>query len=142
MSKLSFAILCYPKGWGRDLHYQEDSPQKVSAQSELTHLNLNYLHAPDLLHNLVKGFLIPNSFMALEEFDKERFMFNKGIICSWHEAATETNNCSEAFVKSWAFTVLAFTNQVYDIPKVEGKHCPFGSFKSDVVEEWDIKEER
>ena len=114
----------------------------IVSRSSLPELNLKYLHAPDLLYNLVKGSLIYNTFMALEEFEKERFMFNKGIICPWHEAATETNNCSEAFVKSWAFTILAFTNQVYDIPKVEGKHCPIGSFETDVVEEWDSKEER
>merc|ERR1719282_244616 len=67
-----------------------------------------------------------------------------GMLCCYHEGWTDTNKCSQAYVKSWCFTILCFTNYFYSIPIAEGKHYPIGLGFEDEVndDDWEVKEER
>ena len=115
----------------------------LTSRAKLPEMKLNYVLLVDLMPCLVPS-AIPTPFMASQEFDKQRFMYNMGMLCCYHEGWTDTNKCSQAYVKSWCFTILCFTNYFYSIPIAEGKHYPIGLGFEDEVndDDWEVKEER
>jgi len=89
---------------------------------------IQILSLPELLFRLVKrsgeGNVLPSTNMAEIELEKERFLYQAGLSCAWHENMTDTNTCTSATVWRWCFTVLDLTCQHYKIPLVSGKHIP------------------
>ena len=115
----------------------------LTNRSKLPQLKLKYVLLLDLVPCLAKP-RIPNTFIASQEIEKQRFMYNKEMLCAYHDAETDTNKCSQAFVKSWCFTILTFTNDLFNVPKVDGKHFPKGLGIDVEVnnDAWEVEEER
>jgi len=91
--------------------------------------SLNILSLPLLMFEIAnkpehQDFIIPYESIAEREFEKEQFIFQPGMNCSWHEEKTETWHCSCARLRSWMFTMLAVCCHRYEIELLAGHHCP------------------
>jgi len=115
----------------------------LTSRSKLPTPKLKYVLLLDLVPCLTSP-IIPNTYVASQEMDKQRFMYNKDMLCTYHDAETDTNKCSKAFVKSWCFTILTFTNTLFHVCKVERKHFPDGLGTDDAVndDDWEVQEKR
>jgi len=89
-------------------------------------MGLKLLPLASLMFHLVDG--IPHLSVAESEFEKERYLYEKDLSCAWHESETDSQHCSEAYVKRWMYTLLAFTNDQFNVrPVDDGRHAPKGS---------------
>merc|ERR1712058_116969 len=52
--------------------------------------------------------------------EKERFLYNSGLCCLWHEDNTDTVHCSESLVKRWTYTILHFTSDKFETEIIMG----------------------
>ena len=106
------------------------------------------LPLPELLFNLAglkplndESLAVPTINMAQAQFEKERFLYHHGLSCAWHESETDTSNCSQGFVLRWIYTILAYTNEIFDVhvDLEDGKHVPLGLLQDEINEDikWD-----
>merc|ERR1719369_1046718 len=115
----------------------------IADRSNVPSLDLKILPLPQLLVRLAnrsdEGTILPSANIAEIELEKERFLYQGGVNCLWHEAMTDTMKCSSATVWRWCFTVLDICCQHYKISLVHGKHVPKGlNADKVVVQEWDM----
>jgi len=100
----------------------------LATRQHTTPLTISVLSLPMLLFMLGNsskvGQTLPSINIAEAELEKEQFMFQPGLSCSWHEAMTDTSECSSATVCRWCFTLLDLCCQHYSILLVSGKHIP------------------
>ena len=117
----------------------------ISNRSKLILPKIKILSLPELLFRLSnsskEGTVLPTSNMAEIELEKERFLYQAGLSCSWHETMTDTNTCTSATVWRWCFTVLDLCCQHYDIALLSGKHVPNSVDAQKVGQGWNTGEQ-
>jgi len=100
----------------------------IAHRSNLSSPAIVILSLPELLVRLAnksqEGITLPSANVAELELERERFLYQAGLSCPWHENLTDTNTCSSATVWRWCFTVLDLCCQHYKIPLVSGRHIP------------------
>ena len=108
----------------------QDVLETLCKRAGMNSIGVRLVRLPDLLFHLIDE--IPFASVAEAEFDKERFIYEKGLSCAWHESETDSHHCSEAYVKRWTYTLLAFTNDKFNVDLADdGRHAPRGSLNID-----------
>jgi len=87
-----------------------------------------FLPLPELLFMLAnsskEGNRVPSAGVAEGLLDSEKFLFNSGLSCNWHEVMTDTNTCTSATARRLCYSVLDLCCQFYRLPLIPGKHIP------------------
>lgn len=122
----------------------QDVLETLCQRAGMNSIGLQLVRLSDLLFHLVDD--IPFVSVAEAEFVKERFLYEKGLACAWHESETESHHCSQAYAKRWTYILLAFSNDIFKVAMVDdGKHAPLGSLNmkdgDDIDNVWDVVEE-
>jgi len=106
--------------------------RQLTTRSQLPDLGIQMLHLPELLYRLMGDEYIPGPLVAMAQFEKERFLYNSGLCCPWHEDNTDTVHCSESLVKRWTYTILHFTCDKFETEIIDGKHVPPGTQNQEI----------
>jgi len=78
--------------------------------------------------------------LAEAELERQRFQFVPLQKCCWHEER-ETEDCSRAWVRRWAFSVLDICCGLHGVIPVSGKHLPTRLPSQTGIEDWQSEPE-
>jgi len=119
--------------------------RQMTTRSSLEDLGIQILHLNELLYRLMGDEYIPGPLVAMAQYERERFLYNSGLCCPWHEDNTDTVHCSESLVKRWTYTILHFTNNKFETDIVDEKHVPRGTQNQEIEAShviWETTNER